>query len=173
MYKFLKIILGIFLIGVGLVFAFFLMIALIKTYNEPSKDDNMELKKECFSGKLQHGTGTSFSLIIDGFSKDELNSTDIVSITESKNDKKIDKYSVYQAFYVYEYAERGFNFHFMPNKDSTYVIEQNDSKKYILSDFNYSFGYDEDLLDYFPDCSLYNCKINGEVTKECKMRLIK
>lgn len=173
MYKFLKIILKIFLICVGLFFALILIIALTKEYNKPSKADNMELKKDCFAGKLQHGTGTSFYLSIDGLSKDELNNTDIVSITESKNDKKIDKYSVYKAFYVYEYAERGFTFYFIPNKDSTYVIEQNDSKKYILSDFNYSFGYDEDLLDYFPDCSLYNCKINGEVTKECKMRLIK
>jgi hypothetical protein len=162
-----------FLIGIVFIFIFFFMIGFIKWSNEPSKDDNMELKKDCFAGKLQHGTGTSFYLSIDGLSKDELNNTDIVSITESKNDKKIDKYSVYKAFYVYEYAERGFTFYFIPNKDSTYVIEQNNVKKYILSDFNYSFGYNEDMLDYFPSCSLYNCKINGKVTNECKLRLIK
>jgi hypothetical protein len=152
MYKFLKIIVWIFLIGVGLVFALILIIALTKEYNKPSKAEEAEFISKCESAKMYIGA--------DEFTLDELNSTNEINVTHFENSREINSYSHY-------YGD------ITVSKNAMYIIEQKNGQKYTVSDFKYKVGYREDLANYFPQCVIDTCKIDGKLAKRCEVEFMK
>lgn len=179
MYKFLRIILKIFMIGVGLIFSLMLMIALIKEYNKPSKAEEAKFISQCQS--------TIMLIETIGFTENELNSTNKINLILFKDNKSIDNYSISEE--SYEHSIDGTvleNEKYMMDdniytaisnvtKSANYiVVEQKNGQKYTLSDFKYKVGYNEDLLDYFPEnCLIDTCKIDGKVAKRCVVQFMK
>jgi hypothetical protein len=179
MYKFLKVILKIFLIGFGLLFALILIIALTKEYNKPSKAEEAEFINQCQS--------TIMLIETIGFTENELNSTNKINLILFKDNKSIDNYSISEE--SYEHSIDGTvleNEKYMMDdniytaisnvtKSANYiVVEQKNGQKYTLSDFKYKVGYNEDLLDYFPEnCIIDTCKIDGKLAKRCVVQFMK
>ncbi|TQV63283.1 MAG: hypothetical protein FNT15_04210 [Sulfurovum sp.] len=153
MYKFLKIILWIFLIGVGLIFALFLIISLSHEYDKHIN----HLKEAEFMSKCE---SADMYIETDGFTPDELNSTNEINVTHFENSREIDNYS-------YDYG-------YIPvSKNAIYIIEQKNGQKYTVSDVKYKVGYHEDWLNYVPECIIDTCKIDGKLAKRCEVQFMK
>jgi len=179
MYKFLRIILKIFMIGVGLIFSLMLMIALIKEYNKPSKAEEAKFISQCQSTIMLIET-------ID-FTEDELNSTNEINLILFKDNKRIDNYSISEDIYTHGIDGNIPENHRYLMNDNIYtaildvtknvnhiIVEQKNGQKYTLSDFKYKVGYNEDLLDYFPEnCLIDTCKIDGKIAKRCVVQFMK